>query len=196
MHKMIALIIGMAGIALTSPASATVYQYAYQGFPFGSGDPWVSCKERYTQACLDADTYVPFSGTLTIDETLMPGGRLPGASIRVALSDTTYDEVFRQDNFCTFRTHNCQTFDVRRADGAWFKGAALDAWAGWLAYDGFMYEFIGNTIVEGYFSFDFDENGDIASWQGGNIAGGDNDPFSRPTGDYFASRAYSTRPGT
>ncbi len=108
------------------------------------------------------------------------------------LANTTLTfQIFSADNFendetmpCAFSPglEYCYAYSVWNDSGVEWTGHTYEGWDafGFFSYNelGFLEDFIGNTVYDGHFAWEFGSKGRIAGWGGSNMQGGDGDPAS------------------
>lgn len=189
MNRVITFCLSLFCAAWASQAVATVYQFSYQGLPFGTGDPWVYDEPAWT-------------GNLWLDEDLMPGQHLAGGSLGFDVYSEDYSWRYRPGHICEPFPDTavyCAVYRFQSADGALYTGRVYEgrhppsghiatgfSSFGWVDFDGFLdFLFLGYTVYVGQFEWVFDSQGQIEWWSGYNYTGGSGDPNADVFGDCF-----------
>ncbi len=190
------ILCAIAGSAST--ASSVTYQY--QGLPFGYGTPWQGCPATWhSYPVPDPCPSKPWTGSLTIDESMYPGRSIAGSTLILTIFDAQYEDL----SPCEYEYEGqCYQYVVKSKNGTVRQGYTSLGWGefDFFHHDGHVDEFIGFTVVEGSFTWKFDDDANVAFWSGGNYCGGDCDPFTQGganvwSGDSYFSGSRTLGPG-
>lgn len=169
-------------------AQATVYKYDYAGLPVYCHAPCPSWwggddfgKLHYEDG---------WTGSITIDETLLPGGKLANSTL-----------VLRTVELYSYGEYDYRySYELTTASGGTFSGTwEGEDWspAAFLSFDGLVASFLNSTIQDSMFEFDFGENAEIIDWSGYHMSGGSDDRGTSSTRDgRAAGGVHSDGPGT
>lgn len=177
-----------AAIALAgaTSASATVYTYEYQGLPVLCGGPEGLVPEH---GCGLLDSPEGWSGAIGIDETMLPGGTLANANIRI-----TAGEAHPISGYGSSRVSGYHVEQGNRI----FEGRGLDGLAdvGFVTtLDGYFGVLDDFVALESFLEISFDENKMIRDWDSFFGVGGDPDfSISREHGDTYAYYEFGVDP--
>ncbi len=181
--------------AAATAASAATIRYDYQG------NPMTECREY--SVC----SHPAFSGSITIDESRLPGGSLSNASVTFRIETGFMPTGVPDDPYVPA---NQLEVSVQRPEGA-FTALSYDpgeffynvsypsdwAFSGLVDFTGHIYWFLSTTVLYGYLTLEFDAQRNITGWRGGNHLGaGYSDPFTNSTFGDTVSGAYTPIPGT
>jgi hypothetical protein len=137
-------------------AEAAVFEFAYETALMSCFD--TSCRGRAP---------ITRAGTITFDESLLPGGTLAGT--RVSFFQELDEET--EDDFRAIAFRRYEIAGPRGTfTGAW-RESSFDDWdeAPFFTFDGFLEEFLGFTVFESELTLSFDAETRVAEWFGFNF---------------------------
>ena len=158
---------GILCVMLASAACARSVTYEYQGLPFGYGTPWQTCPAPSGDPNVpDPCPTSPWTGSLTIDESAYPERKIAGSTLRLRILNSVNADYIP----CDGRGILCYEFEVTTATGGWTYVTTRKGWDSFdfFQYDGHVGKLIDFTYLAGYFSWTFDDEGNVTSWYGSN----------------------------
>lgn len=165
------LVAAIAASLSTVSANAAVVRYDFTTKP-------LLCSAGNSFDCPEGTFVDVWEGSLTFDESLLPGKSLNAANI-------TLSWKLPDNEINGFLEHEFNNLDLAGAFSGSRDYSAPHDWSvvGLINYTGLFGEQIGSTVDEGGYGLSFDADGMPVYWYGWNRQGGSNDPFTNLGGD-------------